>query len=234
MSKAISYYDWDLNFKKRQKHHKKFLIRHRSSVLIIYYSRTGTTKKIAEIIGQVIAQDLQCTAGVILDCKNRKGVIGWVKSGLDAIRKNLTRLQKPCEDPESNSLIILGTPIWVRDMATPIRTYIEEHKRKFKNVAFFCTEWRSGGQWCFKKMAQLCNMEPIASLELKSKKIKKELHEEKVNDIVDKLRKDLPLSKLTNAVNASLSKVKGPISLGMSNESYRDFMKKWKEKSFDI
>ena len=153
------------------------------TTLIIFYSRTGTTRKVAEII----SESLSCDIEEIFDEKNRSGSIGYAKAGKDAMRKKLTTLKQYTKDPGSYDLTIIGTPIWAWNMSTPIRTYITENKDKFKKVAFFCTEGSSGGDKCFENMAELCDKEPVATLELTAKEIKKDLHLTKTKEYTNKL-----------------------------------------------
>lgn len=155
------------------------------SKLVIFYSRTGTTKKIAEQITGILSCDFE----EIFDIKNRLGFIGWLKSGKDAMLKKLTILDKVNKDPGSYDLIIIGTPIWAKNMSTPIRTYISENMDKFKKLAFFCTEGSKGGEKCFKKMAILCDKEPVATLEIKSKEIKKDIYADKIISFTDEIKK---------------------------------------------
>ena len=110
--------------------------------LVIFYSRTGTTKKIANIV----SEKLSCDCEEIFDTKNRLGFFGWLRSGKDAMMKKLTILKEITKNPESYDLIIIGTPIWSSNMSTPIRTYIADNKDKLKDVAFFCTEGSKGGK----------------------------------------------------------------------------------------
>ena len=58
--------------------------------LVIFYSRTGNTKKVAENI----ANDLNCDIEEIFDTKNRAGSIGWLSAGKDANTKKLTTLKE--------------------------------------------------------------------------------------------------------------------------------------------
>jgi len=154
------------------------------NILIIFYSRTGTTKKVANLI----KENLNCDIEEIFDTKNRKGFLGYIKSAIDAIKKKLTTLEKTNKNPESYDLIGIGTPIWASNISTPIRTYIVENKEKFKEVAFFCTEGGRGGEKCFEKMAKLCGKEPDATLELNRKEIKEGIHIEKIKEYVDKIK----------------------------------------------
>ncbi len=54
--------------------------------LVVFYSRTGTTKRVAESISNL----LKCDVEEIVDRKNRKGPLGYLKSESDAMSKKLT------------------------------------------------------------------------------------------------------------------------------------------------
>jgi len=153
--------------------------------LVLFYSRTGTTKKIAELI----SEKLSCDYEEIFDTKNRQGFFGWLRSGKDAMRKKLTILKEINKNPALYDLIIIGTPIWASNMSPPIRTYITQNKDNIKNVAFFCTEGSKGGENCFKKLADLSEKEPVATLEIKRKDIKKDTHLEKINEFIQEIKK---------------------------------------------
>ena len=136
--------------------------------LVVYYSRTGVTKK----VGKAIARLLKCDFEEIIDTKNRAGPIGFIISGKDAGRRNLTKIKPIKKDPSKYGLVIIGTPVWVYNMAPAIRTYINQNKKKFKKVAFFCTLGSSGDDKAFKEMQKL-SKKPAATLSLKTKEVKK-------------------------------------------------------------
>ena len=154
--------------------------------LVVYYSRTGTTKK----VGNLISEKLSCDVEEIFDTKKRSGTSGVLRAGKDALlKKKLTTLEKIKKNPELYDLVIIGTPIWASNMSTPIRTYISEHKDKFKNVAFFCTESSQGGVKCFENMEKLCDKKPMATLEIKKKMMKKETYIDKIKNFVEEIKK---------------------------------------------
>ena len=153
--------------------------------LVVFYSRTGTTKK----VGNLISEKLSCDLEEIFDTKKRSGILGFIKSGKDAMRKKLTILKEIDKNPDLYDLVIIGTPIWASNMSTPIRTYIFEYKDKFKNIAFFCTEGSKGGVKCFKKMEKLCDKKPMATLEINKKEMKKEIYIDKIKDFVEEIKK---------------------------------------------
>lgn len=151
--------------------------------LVVYYSRTGRTKQVANIISNL----LNCDTEEIIDTKKRTGPLGYLSSGRQAIQKQLTTLQNTTKTPAHYDLIILGTPIWVNTTSTPMRTYIHQHKNHFKHVAFFCTYGGTGVKTTFDDMEELCGKKPINTLSLKVKEIKNEEHTEKIKKFVQEL-----------------------------------------------
>jgi len=146
--------------------------------LVAYYSRTGNTKKAAEIISRNIGADID----EVTDKKNRKKIIGWLMAGKDAAGKKLTEISYK-KDPEEYDIVVIGTPIWSWTVTPAIRTYLAVNK--LRNVAFFCTEGSSGGKKAFKEMQRI-SKKPIATLELTDKKI--DDSREKIKGFCEKIR----------------------------------------------
>ncbi|MEM2088475.1 MAG: flavodoxin [Thermoproteota archaeon] len=134
--------------------------------LVAYYSRTGTTRKVAEAIVEV----LKCDVEEIRDLKNRAGVLGWLSSGMDATLKRLTEIEELQKPPENYSVTIIGTPVWNNTVSTPIRTYIVKYGNRFKQVAFFCTQYSSKSN-ALKDMEVLCGKKPVATLMLSRRQV---------------------------------------------------------------
>ena len=147
--------------------------------LVVFYSRTGRTKKIAELI----STEMNCEYEEIFDTKKRNGfIIGFITSGFAATREKLTIIKKIQKDPKLYDAVILGTPIWNKRMTPAIRTYITENKNRFKSVAFFCTMGGKGGPETFESMAKLCEKTPVSTLSIIKKDIKNKLHRDAIKN----------------------------------------------------
>jgi flavodoxin len=153
-------------------------------VLVVYYSRTGHTKK----IGDDIAKELGCDTEEIIDTVNRSGPIGWLNSGRQAMNKELTRLKPIQKDPAGYDLVIVGTPIWSFDVSVPVRTYLTENKDKLKKVAFFCTEGNRGDDTAFKTMGELCDKKPAGTLAVMVKDISEGNYGDMVKKFVEVIK----------------------------------------------
>lgn len=151
--------------------------------LVVYYSRTGVTKT----VGEELAKQLRCDAEEIISVKNRKGIIGYIISGKEAVLKKPAKIKEIKKDSSSYDIVIIGTPVWGHNMSSPIRTYLIKNKDKLKNVAFFCTMGSSGSQKTFNEMEKL-SKKPITVLELKTAEVKSREYENKLKEFVKLLR----------------------------------------------
>ncbi|MCF7887761.1 MAG: hypothetical protein K9L76_00630 [Candidatus Omnitrophica bacterium] len=154
-------------------------------ILVIYYSRTGVTKKLANHIAENIACDIE----EIIDLKNRSGAKGYFIGAKDAAAKKSTRIKEPDKDPVAYDLIAIGTPVWAFTMAPAVRAYIENNSNKFKSVAFFCTEGGSGARRTFKDMEELCKKKPKETLALKEREVKKNSYGLKIEEFINRMEK---------------------------------------------
>lgn len=136
-------------------------------ILVAYYSRTGTTKK----VGDLIAEKLKADVEEIIDTVDRSGAKGWLYAGRAGMKKELTKIKRPKLDPADYDLVIVGTPIWSWNVSPPTRTYLTAFKGKFKKVAFYCTMSGSGSENAFKDMEEASNLEPTETLALTTKEV---------------------------------------------------------------
>lgn len=108
------------------------MIGERMKVLIAYYSRTGNNEKLVN----ELKEKLSCDVEKIVDTVNRKGVIGFLKSGMQAHRKKMSRIEPINKDPNEYDALLVACPLWAGLMPPPIRMYLFENKNKFKRLFF--------------------------------------------------------------------------------------------------
>jgi flavodoxin len=148
--------------------------------LVAYYSRTGTTRQVAEAVAKELGADLE----EIVDRKKRRGPMGFVIGGKDAATKKLTEIDEPRSDPASYALVVIGTPVWAGTMCPAVRTYITRVKDTLPDVAFILTTGGSGVSRTFADMAELCGKEPVAQMGLTAKQVRKEDCSARVKEFV--------------------------------------------------
>jgi len=148
--------------------------------LVVYYSRTGTTKK----VGQEIARQFKADSEEILDVKSRMGPIGWLRSGREGKDKKLAEIKPIKKDPSKYDLVLIGTPNWAANMSSPVRTYLSNNK--FKKTAYFLTGGGNPGI-AFEDMEALAG-KPIATLVVLSKEVAQNAYSDKVKEFVARLK----------------------------------------------
>lgn len=132
--------------------------------LVVYYSRTGTTKALADTLAKELGADVE----EIVDLKNRRGIFGFLSAGYSAYRRSLTNIKPPEKDPSAYDTVLLGTPIWASNITPALRTYIVQKKDalKQKRVAFFMTYSGTGLEKAMQSLTDLYGAPPAASLEI--------------------------------------------------------------------
>lgn len=103
-------------------------------VLVVYYSRTGNTRFVAE----KIAEQLGAEVCEVIDKKNRKGRVAFVTGGYESIRKKLTKIEVS-KNVDDYDFIIVGSPVWANGITPAIRTFIQQNDFSNKQIACFVT-----------------------------------------------------------------------------------------------
>ncbi len=155
--------------------------------LVVYYSRTGNTRKVAEQIAMTLGSDIV----EIIDLKNRKGIFGFLTAGYSAYSRKLTEIKAPDADPSAYDLLVVGTPIWAGNITPAIRTYltrIASGGAAKTEYAFFYTSSASGEQKkAYSDFCKLVNKEPLAALSVSRKDLETDNFKLKVQDFAKAL-----------------------------------------------
>jgi menaquinone-dependent protoporphyrinogen IX oxidase len=164
-------------------------------ILIVYYSRTGLTKKVATSISTALnAKGFSTNKGStvdldeIIDAKKRSGAIGYVKAGKDAMQNKLTKIAY-VNNPKEYDLVIIGGPVWAWTVTPAVRTYIDKNidTLKTKKIAFFATQGSSGAEKKFEAMEQMLKIKPLVTLIVNGKDFKGNAYLKKIDSFVESI-----------------------------------------------
>jgi flavodoxin len=153
-------------------------------ILLVYYSRTWRTSKVAEYIKQLTNCDIE----EIIDKKKRTWILWYIWAGRDAALKKITQIQQTKFKTWDYDILIIGTP--VRDFAVSpaIRSYIQENKGNLPpKIIFYCTTWNSWERETFQEMIYLCSKKPIWTIYFKTQEILKNKFQEKLKNFLEKI-----------------------------------------------
>jgi flavodoxin len=108
--------------------------------LVIYYTRTGNAKFVAETVAAELGADIE----EVIDLKNRQGKLSFMSSGRDAMRGKETEIAQTKRTPTDYDLIIIGQPVWAGSPTPAIRTYVNKNDLSGKKVALFFSDSNLG------------------------------------------------------------------------------------------
>lgn len=154
-----------------------------SKFLIIYYSRTGVTEKVA----RALALELGADMGKIQDEVNRRGLLGYLRSGREAAFKSLPAIKPVEKNLADYDWLIIGTPVWAHSMASPVRVYLHQNKNAIRRLACFCTMAGSGGQSALRDLEKISGHKIEGHLIFKSREVLKNEFFERVKSFAKAL-----------------------------------------------
>ena len=121
-------------------------------VLIVYYSYSGNTKAIAEIIKEKTNADMFQIETFKEYPANYNDIVKLAKHEKE---NNINpELKKRIENISEYDLIYLGTPVWWYTMSNPVKTFILENDLSGKIIKPFCTHGGGGASSTFTDMVK--------------------------------------------------------------------------------
>lgn len=98
---------------------------------ILYYSKSGNT----EYAAKYLAGKIDAALVKLVEKKGRKGVLGFVKSGFQAINKRASELDgNPWEDIEEYAEMYFMTPIWASNGTPAFNAFMEKMDLEGKRI----------------------------------------------------------------------------------------------------
>lgn len=154
------------------------------NILVVVYSRTGRTREVGQRIAHAFGDSLQ----EIRDVRSRRGPFGYLRSAMEAGRRQTPAIEPFSIDLSAYDLVILGTPVWAGHMAAPMRTFLEQHKQQLARIAAFCTLGGSGAPRTLAEIAEVAGQAPVAQLALRDAEIQTDAGSRKIEEFIDAVR----------------------------------------------
>ncbi|MBR2557047.1 MAG: flavodoxin [Methanobrevibacter sp.] len=149
--------------------------------LVVYYSRTNITKKLAESI----CDELDCDIEEIKSKVNYGGKLGYARGIKDGATGKIVELESMKYNPGDYDVVYLGAPVWASKAANPLISYIKLNEGKFSSVKFFLTAGSSGFDSSFEQLENAASLKPLKTLALTTKEVKKDEFESKLKAFLE-------------------------------------------------
>lgn len=98
--------------------------------LIVYYSRTGKTRVLCDVLQQHISSDV-LEIKTLDEDRYRPGRIGYYTAAFDSVFNRYIPIVPEQPDFSSYASIIIVSPVWNWKLSAPIRSLLHENQGKF-------------------------------------------------------------------------------------------------------
>jgi flavodoxin len=122
--------------------------------LIVYYSRSGNTRKIADLIQQEVGGILHEIEPETLYPESYDATVDQAKREIQAGYK--PALRSDLDSVEAYDTVFVGSPNWWNTIAPPVATFLSQHDLSGKRIVPFCTHGGGGLGRVAQDIARLC------------------------------------------------------------------------------
>lgn len=155
-----------------------------SKVLIACYSRSGYTSSLMQEIAGMTGWDLE----EIRDKHPREGNWGAIRCVLDVLLHLSPGIRTGSKDPAAYDLVVLAAPVWMRNLAAPMRSYILRHRGKFRAVAYACTYGGNGADRAAAQVTALTGEPLTATLAVTSFELEQADYRARLDAFLDRVK----------------------------------------------
>jgi menaquinone-dependent protoporphyrinogen IX oxidase len=148
-----------------------------SRTLIVFYSRSGTTRKIA----RTLSEALRCDLEEITEPRPRTGFLGYMRSLVEARWRRPSTIAPIGRDVSAYDLVVIGTPVWGWSLSSPVRAYLMATMRQLPEVAFFCTLGGAGSESAFAQMTAIVGKKPRAVCAITEREARSGTHSDRLS-----------------------------------------------------
>lgn len=154
-------------------------------ILVVYYSRSGKTKKVAEEIARKLHADIE----EIKTAEKYSGFLGYQRALFQAIFDRVPKIERVKKNLADYDLIVIGGPLWGGSMSAPIRSFITKYADKFSNLAFFSSQGgKYGKENLFEQMKFVTGCSPWATLAVSNREMENGNFKKSTSAFVNKLQ----------------------------------------------
>ena len=130
-------------------------------ILVVYFSRSGNTRKIANLIHQEVGGTIHEIRPKVPYPNSYDAVVDQAQKEIQAGYK--PALQSTLDHIESYDTVFVGSPNWWSTIAPPVATFLSEYDLSGKTIVPFCTHGGGGLGRIGRDIAKLCPQSTILS-----------------------------------------------------------------------
>ncbi len=136
--------------------------------LTVYVTRTGNTERVARKVFETLGGNIE----LITEQMNRKGIIGWMRTGRQNSQRMAAEIDPTHYNPSDYDLVVLASPVWAGAVSAPMRGYMTQNAEKLVKTAVFLTNDSGEVDDAFAEIREILPNRPVVEGALQRSKIK--------------------------------------------------------------
>lgn len=155
--------------------------------LIVFYSLTGNTRKVGEILAEELPADV-----AELRCGAYSGFVGGLRQAWDVLTGGAPPIEAPEAARAGYDVIIAAGPTWGGRPGTPLRTFVRGWEPRGRKLVVFLTcegtSKRYAGETALEEITREAPTPPVATHLFKRADIESESLRQTIRDFADEIR----------------------------------------------
>ena len=138
-----------------------------SKVLVVVYSYTGTSRRVAKLL----CSQHDWYLGEVAETRPRKGVLGMLRCLLDSKFRLKPPIRYDGPSPADFDAVVLVSPIWALQLASPMRSFVAMERQHLPDLAVVSVMGGEGAPNAVAEITSLCGHVPILSTALTAREV---------------------------------------------------------------
>ncbi len=155
--------------------------------VVIYYSFTGNTRLVAEMLARDLGSEL-----VEFTCPAYRGALGGLRQFWDIFTRGTPEISLPVHAVEKHDLVIVAGPVWAARPAPPLRSLVKSRLGQHEKLAVFVTcngtSKRYPPERAMAEIVSACPSAPLATHIFREAEIKSPMLAAEINAFAQILR----------------------------------------------
>lgn len=162
-----------------------------SAYLVVYDSRCGRTRRIAEMLASELGADCEpvCERGA---GDAREHARGYVRSLVNAVLQRRVDLMPARHDVSSYDVVVVASAVLAAHASAPVVTWLKEHGGRVRRLALLCCVRRRGEGRALSQLARAAGKPPVARCVVTARDLHARTDGLKRQVFVRKIRRQLP------------------------------------------
>jgi flavodoxin len=156
-------------------------------ILVVYYSRSGTTQRIAELLASEFGADVEAIREPG-ELAARAGARGYVRSLIDVLCHRQVKVMPRLHDLSAYDAVVVGSPVWASHASAPALAWLKQHGAAIRHLALFCSLGGSGSESALEQMAKAAGKSPLATCAITARDLQRHIDGTKRQGFGQKIR----------------------------------------------